>query len=140
MLEIDRALSIRAAAAEAGERAFVVEASGEAITFATMTRELARLEPGSIGAFVASPTLATVRTIVAHLEAQVPIVPLHPRWTVVERERAIEAVRAAGELGSEVLAVLFTSGTSGTPKGVRLSRRAFVGAAGASAARQGWWR
>lgn len=137
MLEIDRALSIRAAAAEAGERPFVIDAGGEAISFAAMSRGLGRLEPGSFGTCVASPTLEVVQTIVAHLEARAPIVPLHPRWTSAERERALEATRA-GSVGPELLAILFTSGTSGTPKGARLSRRAFVGAAAASAARLGW--
>jgi len=138
VLEIDRALSIRAAAAEAGDRPWVRDATGAVITYAAAARDIehVQLQPG--GAFVASPTLATVQTVLAHLEARAPMVPLHPRWTSAERERAIEAVRASDRVGPEVLAVLFTSGTSGTPKGVVLSRAAFVAAAAASAERLGW--
>jgi o-succinylbenzoate---CoA ligase len=96
---------------------------------------------------------ATLETVDALLATGRPMALLHPRLTKAERNRAIAllaprcvldrgamvATRAAGDgravepvRDEKCLAVLMTSGTTGTPKGVVLSRRAFLASARAS--------
>ena len=115
-------------------------------------------------AFVAEPTPATVVLFWALVEQGICAVPLHPRWTASERASALDRlgvdrfvpspgdfvrtvettdVKVAGlrtttrsEAGA--LVILHTSGSSGAPKAVVLSRRAIVAAASASAANLGW--
>lgn len=140
-IDVDRALSIRAAADEAGDRAFFVDDEG-ATSFREVAEQVARLEalevPAGSLALEASPTRATLLRMLWALEAKVPLVPLHPRWTSDERARALGEVRASTRWGPPHLAILFTSGSSGARKGALLSRAAFVRAAEASAARLGW--
>ncbi|MFN9813539.1 MAG: class I adenylate-forming enzyme family protein [Deltaproteobacteria bacterium] len=140
-MDVERALSVEAAAHEQPERPFLVEET-RSLSFAegaaqVRSRGLAS-QAAAFRAEVAEPTLETIVSWLAALEQSVPWVPLHPRWTESERERAVARVAASPHLRRDHLAVLFTSGTSGTPKGVLLSRRAFVAAAEASAARLGW--
>jgi O-succinylbenzoic acid--CoA ligase len=85
--------------------------------------------------FVAEPTLETVARIRELIRRRRPFVPIHPRLTAAERD-ALRPDLAAIPDGT--LAVLYTSGTSGRPKGAILSRAAFIAAARASAARLGW--
>jgi O-succinylbenzoic acid--CoA ligase len=87
------------------------------------------------------------------------MVLLHPRLTTAERTRLLARVAVdltidehwadnelpaatgewpAGAPDSAPLAILFTSGTSGEPKAVVLSRKAFAVAAAASAENLGW--
>jgi o-succinylbenzoate---CoA ligase len=112
-------------------------------------------------AFVASPTEDALLTLLAALEAGLPVLPLHPRWSAAERlalmaslgaslvdegvdeaegpatllegaPRVEPAPRGApAALGDIVLA---TSGSSGAPKGVRLPRASFLASARAHAA------
>lgn len=82
---------------------------------------------------------------------------LHPRWSVELAHRAISRARVeivydddasrrieAGSGPPEIARpdhggfILFTSGTTGEPKGVLLSRRALLASADASARRLGW--
>ena len=140
-MDVERALSVEAAAHEQPERPFLVEET-RSLSFAEVaaqvrSRGLAS-QAAPFRAEVAEPTLETIVSWLVALEQSVPWVPLHPRWTEFERERAVARVAASPHLRRDHLAVLFTSGTSGTPKGVLLSRRAFVAAAEASAARLGW--
>ncbi|MGD8494750.1 MAG: fatty acid--CoA ligase family protein [Gemmatimonadales bacterium] len=110
----------------------------------------------------AHPTPATVIRLLALFEAGVCAVPLPPglpEEARAERLRALGAhldletgVRvdpdpAAGSgawrarpcgAGRHPLAVLFTSGSSGTPRAVELSREAFSASAAASARHLGW--
>lgn len=90
----------------------------------------------------------------------ITMVLLHPRWTPTERAEVAGLDRSAWDLDSipvtprtgrivplvsgvrippeRPLAVVFTSGSTAGPKGVILSRGAFVASAAASAARLGW--
>src|SRR5262249_19030925 len=86
-------------------------------------------------AFVAEPTAATVARIRDLIRRRVPFVPIHPRLTAAEHD-ALRPDLAAIPDGT--LAVVYTSGTSGRPKGAILSRAAFIASARASAARLGW--
>lgn len=143
----DHALSIEAAAKDAPERVFVVDERGRAHTFrevAELVRTSVRRADAELAVPVGArevlgvPTLATLVSMLEAFELRRPLVPLHPRWTEAERERARAQATSSSRLDASHLAVLFTSGTSGTPKGALLSRRAFVAAASASAARLGW--
>lgn len=134
---IDRALSIRAAAEEHPDRVFLVDDEG-ALTFAQAAAALPQDAAPGPRVLLATPVRRTVLSMLDALERRTPLVPLHPRWTDAEREGALARIAASPRLDRSHLAVLFTSGTSGTPKGALLSRRAFVLAAEASAARLGW--
>jgi O-succinylbenzoic acid--CoA ligase len=140
-----------------GELVPLVEAEAGAIAVAC-----ARDAPAACGAMApvvvdAAVSLATLVRFYAAFELGAPVVLCHPRWTAAERASALAAVPGAVELdaGARVasrarvalpapadderpLAVVFTSGTAGAPKGVVLSRAAFVASATASARRLGW--
>lgn len=120
------------------------------------------LPPSTPVALVASARRETLIAIWALLESGVPLLPLHPRLTAVETgalvlragarflaedevtqlgaplDGGIRWPEAAPHHPEAVAALIFTSGTSGTPRGVVLSRRSFVAGAIASAARLGW--
>jgi len=115
-------------------------------------------------AFRATESLSTLELIYALLELGLPFLPLHARLTEQEAEQLLVRLpvaqlleptesgcnivaRSAPALGPQQrdwfeatpqLAALATSGSSGTPHVVVLSRRAFLAAARASAANFGW--
>jgi O-succinylbenzoic acid--CoA ligase len=113
----------------------------------------ARIAHLPLVALVGATTVAHVLDVYAAIEARVPFVVLHPRWT--ERETAAildraqpAAVLDGGALGARdartpsrsldgLLAVVATSGTTGVPKLAMLSRTAFAASAEASAAHLG---
>lgn len=160
------AFSLRAAARERpGADAVITPA--ESLSYAELwrrtepiVRALGQGEADGPVAVVATLRLETLLAIYALAEIGRPVVLVHPRLT--ERERASLVADAgaslvlgegwtpppgsgAGEVaarpapGDEApLAILFTSGSSGAPKGVELSRRAFFAAAAASAENLGW--
>ena len=113
-------------------------------------------EPGRV-MLVADNTERTLSALVALIERGVPIMLVHPRSTPAERDALaaqyppalrLDVLPAAIDRGpvppvvdvptERDLAVFFTSGTTGQPKAVRLSRRAFFAAAAASAKNLGW--
>jgi O-succinylbenzoic acid--CoA ligase len=112
-------------------------------------------------ALVAAPTRRVLLAVLALWAGRVPAVLLPPTAPELERQRlwqqsgapqcldadalsslAANPVAAQGEAASPVPAdtavILFTSGSSHRPKGVRLSHRAFVASARAHAANLGW--
>lgn len=118
---------------------------------------------GSIGrvAFDAHPTADSVIRLLALLEAGMCAVPVDPRLPAGARAERVRLLAplfdldggveidgpgglpwserpGVGATGATPLAVLFTSGTTGAPRAVELSRSAFRASAAASAARLGW--
>lgn len=156
------ALSIFAAAREAPSQLALIDDDRE-LTFAEVadrTRPLLqRLLAERPRALALTPRadVASLLWIYAALASGTPILPLHTRATPAENAPAVAAVQAvqAVELdavtrteskGDEpasleperTLAYLPTSGSTGTPRLVQLSRRAVLASAAASAQNLGW--
>jgi len=102
-------------------------------------------------AIVGTASVEHVLDLLAAVEARIPALMLHPRWTRSETDAIVARfapslvvdggivraeLRSAASLEG-ALAVVATSGTGGAPKLAVLSRRAFVASAGASAAHLG---
>lgn len=100
--------------------------------------------PAHPAALLATPTVATVETLLALFASTTPALLLHPRSSEAERAALIARVRATPPPTAEratdpeqIATFLPTSGTTGTPRLARLSHRALVAAARASAAHLG---
>ncbi len=136
--------SIFAAAGDA-PKAIAVHADGRRYSFAelaalTRTRidALARAARAPY-ALVGTNTLDTVVTLYALLELRVPALLLHPKLTEAERAAEVDAAaRGAHALPADAAVVMFTSGTTGQPRGAVLTRAALAASAQASAANLGW--
>ena len=112
-------------------------------------------------AVVGDVSFATITALLALLEDRVPFVLLHPRWTRMETNRAVTLAGArlfvgadgratpvtnvrTGEtavgagLDVDTACIVFTSGTSGRPRGAVLRRGALVRSAAAHAEVFGW--
>ena len=115
-------------------------------------------------AFDAHPSAESVIRLLALVEAGICAVPLDPRLPASARVERVRLLAPLFDLDAEAaieppvgspglrwssrpgvrageatpLAVLFTSGTTGAPRAVELSRSAFRAAAAAAAARLGW--
>lgn len=125
---------------------------------------LPQLRDAKLVALETPPRGESVLRLWALIELGIPFVPLHPAWSAVQRRNVLEETRAAllpsgpedasspldaspstgaADLGRTAtpdtpLAVVFTSGSSGLPKGAVLSHRAFWSSAMASRAALGW--
>lgn len=141
LLDAEGSLSYAALAGEVERRARALGDAG--------------LSPERGDRVVITPPLAreSVLALLALLALRVPIVLAHPRWSALERRRIVEraAPRLVLEGGAiverhpplarpreETAVVVFTSGTTGAPKGVCLPRRALIAAAEAHARALPW--
>jgi O-succinylbenzoic acid--CoA ligase len=136
--------SIFAAARDAPE-SIALHAEGRRYSFAELA-ELARARMDTLSREVRAPyalvganTVETIVTLYALLELRVPVLLLHPKLTEAERAAEIDAAaRGASVLPPDAAAVMFTSGTTGQPRGAVLTRAALAASAQASAANLGW--
>jgi O-succinylbenzoic acid--CoA ligase len=87
----------------------------------------------------ATNTLETLVTLYALLAGDIPALVLDPRLTSPELQALQDAADRAGHLPhADAAAILFTSGTTGTPRGAVLTAGALIASAAASAANLGW--
>jgi len=151
---VDRALSVHAAAEDRPTQIALIAQDGRRWTWSELSTEVSAVEPeiapGS-GILTATATPTTVVRILASIDRGLPVAPVDPRLSELERQSRIDLLetdRGVGAAGLNVrkpspddrrpLAVLFTSGSSGTPRAVELSRGAVVASARASEQRLGW--
>ena len=83
--------------------------------------------------------LETLITLYALLEIHVPALLVHPKLMPPERAALSIAAARAGPLShADAAAIIFTSGTTGEPRGAVLTRSGLLASAEASAANLGW--
>ena len=138
-------LSIFDAAREAGE-AVALRIGGRSYTFAQLA-DLARARLVALERdaertpypLTGTNTLETLVTLYALLERGIAVLMLHPRLTAFERTVLLATAARLGPIAHDDAAVvMFTSGTTGEPRGAVLTRAALVASAHASAANLGW--
>jgi O-succinylbenzoic acid--CoA ligase len=153
--------SVLKAAAEAPDRIALIDDDGTR-TFRELADEvvpllepLRALGPGARVALSPERDSRSIVRLLAAIEAQVPVVLLHPGWSSFERERAIALTEPAVHLEelapsddartheasgdpTRALALIFTSGSTGAPRAAVLSQGALFAACEASADALGW--
>lgn len=160
------ALSLRAAAEERGDDVAMVDAAGGRVwswrALDDRAREFGRrlcargVRAGDRVTLHATNRVDTAAALLAMLDRGVTAVPLHPRLREVERDALRARAGAVAHLDDadldggdtvgddlpvvpgDLAAMLFTSGTSGAPKGALLPHDALVASAAASAQNLGW--
>lgn len=115
------------------------------------------IERGDRVALTPKVDVDSIIWLYAFFELGVPVVLLHPHLTDREREVVLGEVQAVHVITERVgdavgngtstlppisdeqtLAIAYTSGSRGVPRGARLSRRAFIASEAAHAANLGW--
>jgi O-succinylbenzoic acid--CoA ligase len=89
---------------------------------------------GEVMALVAEPVPEGIAALLAATRAGLTVAPLNPNLSEAEHDTALHALAGSRPEG---VAVLWTSGTSGSPRGVVLSARNLRASARAAAARLG---
>jgi O-succinylbenzoic acid--CoA ligase len=139
------ALSVLAAAAQVGS-APALDVDRRTLTFEELAalvrarmRSLAAWPAGVPYPLVGTPDLDALVLFYALLETRVPALLVHPRLTPHERAEQAAAAERAGPLRvRDAVAIAFTSGTTGAPRGAVLTRDALLASAAASEANLGW--
>lgn len=162
------ALSLRLAAQDApSSEALVDLATGQRFTYTALLARAERVgrslaaqgvRAGDRVTLRATNRVETAAALLAMFDRGVTAVPLHPRLTEAETLRLRddaeasahldddaldEVVRGANDLPitlreNDIAAMLYTSGTSGRPKGATLPHEALIASAEASATNLGW--
>ncbi len=159
-------LSLLAAANEAPRRDCLI-ANDEVWSYADVAKRVRAalallrahgVEPGDRVALTPSVDVDSIVWLYALFDLGCPAVLLHPRLTARECEVVLEEAQPRYRITEPIpddasgtdslalptasaertLAIVYTSGSSGRPRGARLSQRAFIASEAAHAANLGW--